>query len=231
MLNTCAVEESVKPLVIWLPIVCVLVAAAIAFGLYKSYQRIKKAIKAQEAYEEALGEKVEEALVKINELAFSMCFVSLANIKTMSGSMWSHEKTRDAGYLKFLDTYDELIEFVKTHPTVFFSHQWLAIDTPDPTGVHLRAIVDAAETLCTRDQIDPATLYCWIDYMVTAPPMRAPHPPPPTPCPPPPAPRARSTRPLHAPAPKPRPPSVCACCSRRLFSTTAPFAALRASPR
>jgi len=168
MLNTCEVvaQETSVPLnvtVIWAPVVSLLGAILLCYGARKVQRRARKALKAQAKYEEELDEQVDNAMHQIGNLGFSMCFVAFEDLQRM-GSLWSHEKARDAGYLKMLDTFDELLDFVKSHPTVFCSHQWLGLDYPDPASVHYPALLGAVETLCSQEQLDKQKLYCWVDY-------------------------------------------------------------------
>lgn len=122
-----------------------------------------RALKAQHDYELLLDQQVDEALVNVATLGFSVAFVRLSTLREI-GKLVSHEYLRDAGKLKMLDTYTELLKFVSKHSTVFFSHQWLGAHEPDAKGVHFRAMMAAADTLCSNDGLDPGDLYVWVDY-------------------------------------------------------------------
>jgi len=139
-------------------------AIFVAYGTHLLLKRARQALHAQAKYEEELTQKIEDALTSINNLGFSMCFISFSDMKAM-GSLWSHEKARNAGKIHFKDTFDDLTTFVKMNPTVFFSHQWLGLETPDPNIYHYPAMIAAAEALCSQQNIDPNKLFCWIDYL------------------------------------------------------------------
>ena len=51
----------------------------------------------------------------------------------------------------------------ETRP-VFFSHQWLGFNEPDPCGLHFRTVCNACEFLLERDGLDADNLYVWVDY-------------------------------------------------------------------
>ena len=70
------------------------------------------------------------------------------------GKLVPHERVREMGKLRVLDTYSDVSDFVAHHPTVFISHQWLGWRAPDPDGVHFPAICDAVETVCKQFSLD-----------------------------------------------------------------------------
>ena len=107
--------------------------------------------------------RVHRAIAYVTEVRFSVCFIRFSDFCKL-GRLTSHEQCRSRGMLKTIDTYDELLLFAETSPTVFCSHQWQGYSAPDPDGVHFPAVVDACEQLCKREGIDPNALYLWLDY-------------------------------------------------------------------
>ena len=81
-----------------------------------------------------------------------------------NGALARHETLLAAHALHFAHTHEQLKLFVREHPTVFCSHQWLAFTEPDPAGVHFRTICEVCEYLLKRDAIDADDLYVWVDY-------------------------------------------------------------------
>ena len=162
--NTCAVDpNAVNPNLVWPPIVGVVVLGLLASALRVGWRRVRAAVIAEIKYGEDLDGRIEEAIIKINELGMSVCYVKFTALKAM-GRLLSHEEARDGGHLKVLDTYQQLLHFVKANPTAFFSHQWLAVEEPDPKNTHFTAIIAAAEMLAAKEGTDPDSLYCWVEY-------------------------------------------------------------------
>ena len=92
---------------------------------------------------------------------FSVCFCRY-NAFEKYGMLIPHEEALVRGDLVFLHTYQDVLAFISIFPTIFFSHQWLSYDIPDPEGVHYAAIKDAAEKVVERHQLTKDSLYIWI---------------------------------------------------------------------
>ena len=102
-----------------------------------------------------------EAVDSARTLLYPLCLLPFDVLK-QAGQLRSHEELR--AKLVFVDLYEDLIPFSRAHPSLFFSHQWLGHSTPDPTGVHFRAMVAAGTALCEEFNIDEAELLIWVDY-------------------------------------------------------------------
>lgn len=64
-----------------------------------------------------------------------------------------------------VDRFEDLQRFSRSNPfTLFFSHQWLGNEYPDPGGEHYRAMCKAAEAVRHRFEVDEAELLLWVDY-------------------------------------------------------------------
>ena len=96
------------------------------------------------------------------EVRCPLALVSLKSLRAM-GSLVPYEQLRTVGVLHVLDTYDEVQEFARLAATCFISHQWLDRTSPDPDGVHYKAILSACEELCQLHGVDAESLWLWID--------------------------------------------------------------------
>ena len=105
-----------------------------------------------------------EAASRLRQLSFQVCFISFREFKA-HGRLVSHEVARRHGQLVMLDTFEELVQFVSDHPTLFISHQWLGFTEPDPFGLHFHAICRAVADLCAQQSVDEDELYIWLDYV------------------------------------------------------------------
>ena len=73
------------------------------------------------------------------------------------------EELRDRGVLTVIDTYDALLDFTASVPTVFISHQWLGFGAPDPEGVHYRAIIASVRKLAKEEGLDESEVHVWLE--------------------------------------------------------------------
>jgi len=165
-LNTCEVDSSqakVDPVPIIAGCGGGLLMLLLGFIAYKLIARYRQAVADSQAYGAWLETQVDNALANVNKLGFCVCFLPLSALKS-AGRLPAHEELRNTGLLRMLDTYEQVIAFIEQHPTVFFSHQWLARTEPDPNDRHLNAMLRAAEALCDKEGVDSDHLYCWIDY-------------------------------------------------------------------
>jgi len=135
----------------------------LGFGVRCAIRRFRKAVAAEVGYEKWQHGQIDDALHQFTKIGFSVCFLPFSSLKE-TGKLPSHEHSRNAGELTYLDTCDEVIQFVKKHPTAFFSHQWLSKAAPDPENRHFEAVLRAGQALCDEQGIDSDTLYCWVDY-------------------------------------------------------------------
>ena len=55
------------------------------------------------------------------------------------------------------------LSFVSVFPTIFFSHQWLSFQTPDPDNIHYAAIKEAADAVTTTHELTRDSLFVWIE--------------------------------------------------------------------
>ena len=108
--------------------------------------------------------RIVEAASKLRQLSFNVCFISYREFKA-HGKLPSHEVARGHGQLVMLDTFEQLVQFVSDHPTLFVSHQWLGYTEPDPFNLHFLAICRAISALCAEKHVNEDELYVWCDYV------------------------------------------------------------------
>lgn len=107
--------------------------------------------------------RVTQAATGVTSCRFSVCFCRYTKV-AKHGRLIPHEEALVHGDLVFLHTYQDVLAFVSVFPTIFFSHQWLAYDVPDPSEAHFSAICDAAEALFSQHDIERESAFIWIDY-------------------------------------------------------------------
>jgi len=100
----------------------------------------------------------------VTSLPFSVCLVNFADFKK-HGKLLMHEEARQRGDLVVLDVYEHVLAFSKKFPTMFVSHQWLGLSSPDPNNVHFNAIIAAVDMITAKDGLDPKNFYLWVDYV------------------------------------------------------------------
>jgi CheY-like chemotaxis protein len=66
--------------------------------------------------------RVRNAISSVLTTRFAIVFLPLRALQA-EGRLISHEEARSKGLLVQCDTYDEVAEFIRIHPTAFFSHQ------------------------------------------------------------------------------------------------------------
>eukprot|EP00966_Prymnesium_polylepis_P107740 2494253-Prymnesium_polylepis.2 len=88
-----------------------------------------------------LRKEVQATVDSTGSLAFGMVLVSAEDFLA-SARFSSFEVLRDTPHspLKVLDTLDMAREFARDQTIIFFSHQWLAYDEPDPQGIHYKCM-------------------------------------------------------------------------------------------
>jgi hypothetical protein len=105
--------------------------------------------------------QIARACKGITSISAPLVVVNLSWLRD-AGKMIPHEEARDESALMVLDTWDLALEFATKNSIVFISHQWLGWDFPDPNGVHYPIIVEAAEALRKRLDVDADDLYVWL---------------------------------------------------------------------
>ena len=77
---------------------------------------------------------------------------------------YSHERVLQCLYKGFEPyNYSAWIPFFELR-YVFFSHQWLANDRPDPEGLHYRAMIDCLDQVLQTNGWNEKMVFVWVDY-------------------------------------------------------------------
>jgi len=99
------------------------------------------------------------------QLSFGMAFVPARDFLAL-GHLVAHEKLRDIGTLRLVDRFDQAKALVEIagFKILFFSHQWLAFNEPDPDNTHYNCICLALTSLARNKSIDLDTALVWVDY-------------------------------------------------------------------
>jgi len=121
------------------------------------------AIEATKAEKRRRRARVRSAIASVLMTKFAIVFMPLRAFKA-EGRLIPHEEARAKGLLTQCDTYDEVAEFIRVHPTAFFSHQWLSRSHPDPDGRQYELMLDASRRLCELEGVSEESLFVWIDY-------------------------------------------------------------------
>jgi len=99
------------------------------------------------------------------QLSFGMAFVPARDFLAL-GQLVSHEKLRDIGTLRLVDRFDQAKALVEVagFKILFFSHQWLAFNEPDPSNTHYNCICLALTSLARNKSVDLDNSLVWVDY-------------------------------------------------------------------
>jgi len=140
------------------------VGLVLFFVGYKAVIFIKKAIRSHKEQQEQRRKRCRQAVASAVTLQSTCHLITLNDLKNM-GILKPHEIGRDAGMLKSIDNYEDLIHFSNEHPIIFFSHQWLAWSHPDPDKTQYKEMIASVEELCRTKGFDPSSVYIFLDYM------------------------------------------------------------------
>ncbi|KAL1514916.1 hypothetical protein AB1Y20_003996 [Prymnesium parvum] len=111
----------------------------------------------------SLRKQVDSSVESAGTLSFGMVLVNGADFLAHRKFV-PFEALRDAAQLKVLDTISAAEEFAEHRVIVFFSHQWLAWDSPDPDGVHYRCIEGALHQIAEQSSTNFKDVWVWLDY-------------------------------------------------------------------
>eukprot|EP00966_Prymnesium_polylepis_P108780 2518021-Prymnesium_polylepis.1 len=113
-----------------------------------------------------LRKEVQATVDSTGSLAFGMVLVSAREFLA-SGRFMPFEALRDTPHspLKVLDTLKEARDFARDQTIIFFSHQWLAYDEPDPERVHYQCMSTVVKNIVAQ-QGTPGleATWVWVDY-------------------------------------------------------------------
>jgi len=152
------------PNLIIIPVIlAVCVLTGLLMWLSELLKRRMNAAMQRAAHLAALRKQVDASVDSAGTLSFGMVLVNAADFLGHKKFI-PFEELRDAAQLKVLDTISAAEDFAEYRIIVFFSHQWLAWDTPDPDGVHYRCIEGALNQIAAQSKMKLKELWVWLDY-------------------------------------------------------------------
>lgn len=114
------------------------------------------------------------ALVSVREFLASKRFIPFEELRDsghlkvrfppFSCSAWEGTPSTHFRPLQMLDTVESAKEFSKKQTIIFFSHQWLAWEEPDPDNVHYKCMSEAVGTVLKRSRSSIENSWVWLDY-------------------------------------------------------------------
>ena len=80
------------------------------------------------------------------------------------GKLVQHETLRDNKLLTMLDTPGAAAKFCRKGCIIFFPHQWLSSESPDPSRQHFEDMTKAIQELVHSRRLKTDNMYVWVDY-------------------------------------------------------------------
>ena len=80
------------------------------------------------------------------------------------GKIVQHECLRDRKLLVMLDTPVAAAKLRRKGCIIFFSHQWLSADLPDPAGHHFDNMTRAIQAIARSQRLKTENIFVWVDY-------------------------------------------------------------------
>ena len=111
----------------------------------------------------ARRQQMRDAITGLTHFKYSFNLVSLKNFQE-AGRLVTHEQMRDDGALTVFDLWEDALAFSRKNVIVFFSHQWLGWNEPDPNNAHYPVMIRAIETLQAKFGYKPEEIFIWLDY-------------------------------------------------------------------
>ncbi|KAL3920924.1 MAG: hypothetical protein SGPRY_005079, partial [Prymnesium sp.] len=112
---------------------------------------------------EALRNQVDSSLEASGTLEFGMVLVNARDF-LHHGRFLPYETLRDLHQLKVLDTISAAEEFARDQIIIFFSHQWLGWDEPDPKSVHYSCMAKATKSIMDNSKATEKNTWVWVDF-------------------------------------------------------------------
>ncbi|KAL3928677.1 MAG: hypothetical protein SGPRY_002286 [Prymnesium sp.] len=122
---------------------------------------------------EALHKQVDSSSESSGKLSFGIVLVN-ARFFLRHGRLLPYETLRDlnqlkarsppfTGFFSVLDTLRAAKEFANDQIIIFFSHQWLGWDEPDPKNVHYSCIAKAINSIIEKSNSNQKNTWVWVD--------------------------------------------------------------------
>ena len=132
----------------------------ITYKRYKSYQAIKK------AHEQQMEATLNEATKALRTLDYPLHLVR-ADEFIKEGKLMRHEILRNTHKLTVVDSLTDVDAFIAAgKQVVFFSHQWTAFKSPDPSDGQYHTMCSSVKELAKRNGWDKSfkDVFVWVDY-------------------------------------------------------------------
>ncbi|KAL3892752.1 MAG: hypothetical protein SGPRY_014821, partial [Prymnesium sp.] len=107
--------------------------------------------------------KIDDALDSAGKLHFGMVVMSASDFLKYKKFV-PHETLRDRFEVKFFDILSDIREFAEDQNIIFFSHQWLAWDEPDPHQVQFQSMERAIHQIIRQSGRPLEKTWIWLDY-------------------------------------------------------------------
>merc|ERR1712226_703161 len=92
---------------------------------------------------DSLRVRCQTAVKAVSYLNFGIVLMSVEEFCSL-GRLCPYERLRDNCRVKILDRYVDAQKFIaNARHCIFFSHQWLGWEHPDPTNIHYETMVRA----------------------------------------------------------------------------------------
>jgi len=148
----------------------IFVSVGVAFSILilawaGDYGKRRMAAAAQRiARQEELFKQVEETMDRSGSFMFGMVLVPASSF-LRNKKFVPFETLRDSNELKVFDTLKDAHDFAKDQTIIFFSHQWLGWEEPDPKNVHYNCMTTAVKQLVDLSPTASMdTTWVWVDY-------------------------------------------------------------------
>lgn len=100
---------------------------------------------------------------RVKAMRFPMSLLPF-DIFVKYGKLIPHESLRDKGKLIYVDSPGRARKVRQKGLIIFFSHQWLSHDHPDPTNCQYQDMVLATRFLMKSTRVKTADVFIWVDY-------------------------------------------------------------------
>ena len=153
-------QNMLTMIIIILAVVIGLIFVIVTWRAVKFLRKVIKSHKEQIEFKRERCRKAVSAAVTMQSSCYLITYDTFINM----GGLKTHEVARDNGLLTALDSYEDFVEFASQNPIIFFSHQWLAWDHPDPDNKQYDEMIASIGVLCQKHGYQPEKLYIFLDY-------------------------------------------------------------------
>ncbi|KAL1499200.1 hypothetical protein AB1Y20_013708 [Prymnesium parvum] len=110
-----------------------------------------------------LTKQIDDSVEGAGKFMFGMVLLRASDF-LKHGKFIPYETLRDANEVKLLDTIAAARKFAIDKSIIFFSHQWLGWDEPDPNRVHYACMKNAVERIIEESTTSLEQTWVWVDY-------------------------------------------------------------------